>query len=373
MHTKKTAILRRGGYFYTKISGVSFYQSTLKKIYRSNLYINESMLFDAKLVLEDDNFHDSFAVRVDLDGQTVGHLSKNNAIIYRENLSKAGLTEHTILCPAKIFKYKSKSDDCEVCYSLSIDLPDHYCVGFEEIIADTSSISVSLKFSLDGIDIDVLSLCNKGDRLKLWIPATNPTRIYVYIHLNGPGKARLGHIPKEYFSSIHKHISNNLDYSIHIESISNNSCHVNCFLESKNDTAERIRYEWKSRLLSEISQEPKSFRSFLINVDIPLSNSLHIGQTLTIHTENIDTYLSMHDGLCIKFKDEGGNIAAWIKDKRSDIIKILKMIYHGIDVHLKIESITNLGITDLQHLKHTSARARIKILQPQVITHNLCT
>lgn len=373
MNNEKIAILKRGGYFYTKVSGVSFYQDALKNIYESNIYANDSMIFDAELILENNNPYDAFAVRVEIGDKTVGHLSKTNALIYRENLQKSKLTKYRIKCPARVFKYNPNSGDSEICFSLALDLPDNYYEGFETVFVNTSMDSVSLKFYLNGIDMDVLSLCKNGDRLKLWIPATNPTRIYVYIYLNGPGKARLGHIPKEYFSLIHKHASNNLDYSIHIESIIDNSCYVNCFLESKHDTAERICHEWKSRLLSEISQKPKSFRSFLINIDIPLSNSLHSGQTLTIPTENIDTYLSMYDGLCIKFKDEDGNVVAWIKDKRSDIIKILKIVYYGIEAHLKIESITNLGTTDLQHLKHTSARARIKILQHHVITKNKCT
>lgn len=67
------------------IVGESNYQAALKKIagrgdVRHSCY--------ADLVLEDDNRHDSNAVRVDIEGRTVGYLSREHALAYRQQIGQ---------------------------------------------------------------------------------------------------------------------------------------------------------------------------------------------------------------------------------------------------------------------------------------------
>jgi hypothetical protein len=66
-----------------EVVGESFYQSHLRSIFgpakRDWSYMNCS----AELVLENDNPHDANAVRVDINGGAVGHLSRADAVKFR--------------------------------------------------------------------------------------------------------------------------------------------------------------------------------------------------------------------------------------------------------------------------------------------------
>lgn len=317
------------------------------------------MIFDAELFLENNNPYDAFAVRVEIGDKTVGHLSKTNALIYRENLQKSKLTKYRIKCPAKVFKYIPNSGDSEICFSLALDLPDNYCEGFETVFVNTSKDSVSLKFYLNGIDMDVLSLCKNGDRLKLWKPASNPTRIYAYIYSGGPEKARLGHIPKEYFSTILKHMNKCLDYSINIETIDKNTCHINCFLASRLDTKKRIRDE-TSLLRSEILRKYTPKKSFTTDVDIPISHSLHAGQIIKIRDKDTEEYIKMKY-IRIEFIDENNVTVAWKNRNKFDVIKILKILHNNHKVRIKIVSINDIDKLLIGYVSNSTAKIFIDI------------
>jgi hypothetical protein len=75
----------------------------------------------AQLVLESDNPHDSNAVRVDVSGYPVGHLSRDDAIQYREVLAQRGLQGTQCTCEARIVGGWSRGRD-RGDYGVTLDL-----------------------------------------------------------------------------------------------------------------------------------------------------------------------------------------------------------------------------------------------------------
>jgi hypothetical protein len=67
------------GEFEFEIVGESNYQKALKAIAGPKARDGKNHECTAKLILEDDNPHDSKAVRVDIDGRTVGYLARDMA------------------------------------------------------------------------------------------------------------------------------------------------------------------------------------------------------------------------------------------------------------------------------------------------------
>lgn len=82
--------------------------------------------FSAELVLEDSNPFDlGNAVRVDIDGETVGYLSKSNAARYRKALNKIGMADVIGICGAAVFgKREDTFEDMNFGVWLDIDLKE---------------------------------------------------------------------------------------------------------------------------------------------------------------------------------------------------------------------------------------------------------
>lgn len=72
---------------------------------------------EAVLVLEDDNPHDPNAVRVDIDGLVVGHLSRADAVLFREQYAR--WARKGMPCDAIIV---SRRSDAASDYGVRLDL-----------------------------------------------------------------------------------------------------------------------------------------------------------------------------------------------------------------------------------------------------------
>jgi hypothetical protein len=90
------------GSFPLEIVGEARYQDALDGICGGRTRKGHSLGIPALLVLEDANPKDPLAVRVDISGQTVGHLARDNARIYRERLAAIGQVQPALMCHAWI-------------------------------------------------------------------------------------------------------------------------------------------------------------------------------------------------------------------------------------------------------------------------------
>jgi len=90
------------GTYSLDIVGESHYQSSLEKICGGKTKQGHKKIVQATLIHEDDNPYDDKAIRVDIEGMTVGYLSKTNARKYRKKLENVGHPWITVSCPAMI-------------------------------------------------------------------------------------------------------------------------------------------------------------------------------------------------------------------------------------------------------------------------------
>ena len=91
--------LRGDGKYAVPIVGESYRQEALHEICRG---LTERKKVIATLILEDQNPHDSNAVRVEIDGNKVGYLSREMAMIYRQCIGDAGHARAVGTCDALV-------------------------------------------------------------------------------------------------------------------------------------------------------------------------------------------------------------------------------------------------------------------------------
>lgn len=100
--TNLVATIQGPGTFPLHIVGESHYQDALSDITGGKTPDGVDMIVDADLVLEDSNPYDSKAVRVDIQGRTVGHLDRDTARSYRQRAREGGFYGIKGRCKAQI-------------------------------------------------------------------------------------------------------------------------------------------------------------------------------------------------------------------------------------------------------------------------------
>lgn len=88
------------GAFSVDVVGESNYQESISKIVDKPRYAQKTC--NAALVMENTNFFDCNAVRVDIDGRTVGYLRRAVAPVYRKLLAEKGFINIEAVCRARI-------------------------------------------------------------------------------------------------------------------------------------------------------------------------------------------------------------------------------------------------------------------------------
>ena len=105
------------------IVGESHYQDALEPICGGRTEEGAEHLTEAVLVLEDTNPYDKMAVRVDINGETVGYLSRSNARAYRAQLRKLGHPDITCKCKAMVVGGWERSGGERGSFGVKLDLP----------------------------------------------------------------------------------------------------------------------------------------------------------------------------------------------------------------------------------------------------------
>lgn len=104
------------------IVGESFYQPAIAKIVESRPGDWRSETFEAMLVPDNNNEYDKLAVRVDIEGATVGHLSRENARKFRRRLSGKKMAGAITSCDAMINGGFELDDGSMAFYGVRLDL-----------------------------------------------------------------------------------------------------------------------------------------------------------------------------------------------------------------------------------------------------------
>jgi hypothetical protein len=109
------------GKYEFAVVGVSRYRPALEKIYGNDHREDEGKQVEAVLILEENNPQDKNAVRVDIQGQTVGYLPGDLAREYRRRLDEGAYLKVRGVCKARITSrmYRSLGAD----FNVRLDLP----------------------------------------------------------------------------------------------------------------------------------------------------------------------------------------------------------------------------------------------------------
>lgn len=111
------------GDFYLEVVGESHYQANLETICGPRTTKGEERKVEATLILEDNNKYDNQAVRVEISGLTVGHLSREVARSYREQLKRSGHPRAIGVCQAMIKGGWKRKDGNTGHYGVWLDIP----------------------------------------------------------------------------------------------------------------------------------------------------------------------------------------------------------------------------------------------------------
>lgn len=96
--------LRGNGRFAVEVVGESNYTSNFEAICGPRSRDGVDKQTRALLVLEHNNPHDRNAVRVSIEGMTVGYLSRSVALDFRRAIKSAGYSKHAIFDCAAIIR-----------------------------------------------------------------------------------------------------------------------------------------------------------------------------------------------------------------------------------------------------------------------------
>lgn len=111
------------GQFRCEVAGESKYQRTLERLAGGRDDESAWVTCTANLVLEPTNPYDGNAVRVDVDGRTVGYLPRGTAVRYHEYLAAAGLGKPTLSVAAVIVGGWDRDDGDRGSFGIKLDLP----------------------------------------------------------------------------------------------------------------------------------------------------------------------------------------------------------------------------------------------------------
>ncbi len=224
--------------FDVTVVGVHYYQEALQRICDNRHENGVPIYKQATLVTENDNPEDANAVRVDIEGETVGHLSRRNATIWRGKMISEN-SSGTVKCPAQIIwdrKYVAEGS-YGVLLDIDLSLPDSKIEpGGAGRMWQTPGQPDRVEFLVNQLNRFELSHCKVGDPVGLWdVPGTR--EIFIYRQGTDFGEGKLGICPEEACKIIRKAPS--CDASI--VSIYEGGCRIACRLISATEMAERLK------------------------------------------------------------------------------------------------------------------------------------
>jgi len=111
------------GKFEVEVVGESHYQDALERICGGRSEEGAEKLCRATLILDGSNPYDAQAVRIDVEGATVGYLSRESARVYRQRLREAGHPTLRGTCDAVIRGGWDRGNGDTGNFGIRLDLP----------------------------------------------------------------------------------------------------------------------------------------------------------------------------------------------------------------------------------------------------------
>jgi hypothetical protein len=366
------------------------YQDALKRIFEECTSESQEKLVEAVLVPDDGNPYDIQAVRVEIQGQTVGYLKHEDARQFRKKLVEAGHSGIKATCAAKIVYWERGVDN----YGVLLDLPLDYHfqasdpapskVIYEEETsgADVPSFDISslehdeitecqtdeeepsgaevLTFDISNLERDKISECRINDRVKLWMPPDDAEKVFLYL-----GDYILGFVPHEYFELVVSHLSKRMPYEARITGLATSKIRIKCKLFSEEDAALSQKLE-RQKFELEIAKEYAPQKGFDFSIELPKQHKLKEGQLIFLDKEPIEPVPESPTEFGLKFVDELNNVVAHKQWEQEKIRRILRGLNSGYKLSIKIQSIERPDNFDLRYMDCNRGIARVDFQKTEV-------
>jgi len=334
--------LSSGGTFPLEVVGESHYQDALERISGGRTYESQEKIVEAVLVHDDGNPYDNQAIRVDIQGQAVGHLSRESARQFRKKMLETGYSRIKASCAAKIVGGWEREEFDKGDFGVKLDLPsDYFQVSDAVVPKDNNEKDIAstegLTFDVSYPDQEVLSECRIGEYVKFWRKPDDQKKIYVYREGSIGGTGRVGFVPEKHW----------LDISCYpqakIIDFTGNRCRIKCGFFQRDEVVSRpqtvtrdgLPPQWKTK-----SKPRKKYvlgRGFTFKIQIPKVNRPKKDQLLYINKEFSDNYKTSE--MSYKFFDEDGNVVALKWNEVELIRRILRAVKNGYEPTITVQSI----------------------------------
>ena len=218
------------GVYDVIVVGVSFYQKALEKICDGRREEGIERHVQAKIIPDDDNPDDAHAVRIEIEGEIVGHLSRKAALIWRSKMISDGFSG-AVTCPAKIAwdRNSFKAGSYGVWLDIDLTLPDSTPErNSEHTVSAPSNQSNSIEFLVNQLNSFELLNCKVGDEVTLWQKGDSK-EIFIYRQGTGFGQGKIGVCP----DSVCDVLLAAAGWDASITSIYEGGCKIDCKLLSK--------------------------------------------------------------------------------------------------------------------------------------------
>jgi hypothetical protein len=326
--------LSGSGTYSLDIVGESNYQSALENISGGRTDESQRMIVEAVLVPEDDNPRDKNAIRVDIEGMTVGYLSRENARQYRKKRKEAGYSGIAARCSAMILGGWDRGIGDKGHFGVKLDLPAEY-----QGPNDSKELSKASEFifTIDQSNALELSQAKIGDYVNLWAPDDAPTVIRIYRRSTLGGRGRLGLVPKRYARLIANHMASELPVETEILEITTSSCTIRCRLVPAEEVKEE-RDKEEQKLRGELNRPYRPRKPVEFSVDAK-SYSLKVGDRLQLaKIPSIDECIADIYGAVLVFASLDGKKTCEKRDEAAIKKKIIRLTHTFDDLDIKVIS-----------------------------------
>jgi len=224
--------------FLVPVVGVTFHQETLQIICGNKCEEGVPIYKQAIIIPENDNPDDPNAVRIEIGGESIGHLSRHNATVWRGKMISEKRSGE-VMCLAQIVWDRGYIAEGSYGVLLDIDLslPDSRIEpGSVGKLSVSSEQPDHIEFLVNQLNRFELSYCKVGDPVGLWdVPGTKD--IFIYRHGTDFGEGKIGICPEDVSKIIHK--APGCDAKI--ASIYEGGCKISCRLISNSEMAQRLK------------------------------------------------------------------------------------------------------------------------------------
>lgn len=315
------------GKFSLHVVGESYYQDNLKQICGEYSVDGTNNILNATLIHADDNQYDSEAIRVEISGKTVGHMSKTDARPYRTYMRSKDWSGLTAICKAKITGGWDRGQGDIGNYGVSLDLPSDFIESFNSVASanlneNAPSEPNAIIFNVERPHIRDFN--EVGANVKLWMPKDDPEDVYIF-HRDGPD-GRIGTVPYKYADIIISHILDGLEYKAEIIELGINKCKIKCRLISKEETELRKAKE-REVLRTELTKPYNPKKPITLVFAMRKKRSAKIGDKLNIEFDDLDSYVQGQWN--IKFLNQVGDIVGILRHDVSIMQRLIKAHFNS--------------------------------------------